>query len=297
MKCDFVKFVYQRFYFINSIGVSKLKDQIKSVAAGIHLSGPNSDRTCIVAVRKNAYNQYVISNIFEKIGSFGNLFADERIVDLIQHLSPSKALFTDAPLSAPPCVECLREACPGVVKCEDVGVAYILHLTDEIRDKKKPKKRKPLNPQSHRVWDAINIAQNEETQLEPTYSSNKAPLVVRGRTLQKRFNHQGEGFVLKETSVTKTLLALSKTLELEKDTAMQYRNFEEGRSIRLSILEKINDHRIVEIQEAEKIRIASSLQIFNAFICSLVACLYQNNRTTVPPRNFLKGDAWVYTPL
>ena len=107
---------------------------------GIHLAGPNSEKTTIAAAQKNAYSQYVITDIYEKIGSFGDLFSDDRLVDLIRYIGPYPVLFLDAPLSSPPCVSCVRSTCPGVVGCADLSVAYMLSINGKLRAKRKSKK-------------------------------------------------------------------------------------------------------------------------------------------------------------
>jgi hypothetical protein len=264
---------------------------------GLHLAGPNSERTCIVAIEKNSYNQHVILELYEKIGSFGSLFSDERVIELVKHIKPAESIFTDAPLSSPPCVSCVREVCPGVVSCEDLSVAYMLHLTKTLRDKKKPRKRKPLNPQAHRVWDAVNMIEDLSVRLEPTYSSNRAPLVVRAKTLQQRFNPLDSKYVLMETSVAKSLINILETLELDGELLFSYKSFETGSEVRRSILEEINERNIIILSELQIARISKSLQLFNAFICAYIAILFQNKKTTEPPTDFITGESWVYTPF
>ncbi len=122
---------------------------------GIHLSGPNSHKTSIVCLEGDLHHEpLTVVKVYEKIGSFGSLFSDDRIVEMIRHLGPAEEAFVDCPLTVPPCVACVRSSCPGVKGCEDITVAYMMHLASLI-DQTKGKRRKPLNPQSQRLWDVF----------------------------------------------------------------------------------------------------------------------------------------------
>ena len=58
---------------------SKIEKPVVQTFLGLHLAGPNSEKSAIVAMKKNTYNRYVILEAHEKIGSFGNLYSDDRI--------------------------------------------------------------------------------------------------------------------------------------------------------------------------------------------------------------------------
>lgn len=269
---------------------------MKNKFLGLHLSGANSERSALVAMEKNIDNQYVISEIHEKIGSFGSVFSDDRLVHLIQHISPNETIFVDAPLSAPPCVVCTREVCPGAVKCDDLSVAYLLSITETHREQKKPKKKRPLNPQAHRVWDALNML-GECGGLEPTYTSNKAPLAIRAKTLQKRLKHISNcSYSLKETAILNSLIKLAGLFnEIESDVRM-YRSFENGYEVRLDFLRQLDSLSWISLTETNIQTFATKLPVFNAFICSLVAMLDYNKLTILPPKNFELENQWVYIP-
>ena len=72
---------------------------------------------------------------------------------------------------------------------------------EQKRGRKGGHKLRPLNPQNLRLWDAMFGRGSEFGNLEPTYSANQAPLVVRARTLQRRLRAVLPDLTLRETNV------------------------------------------------------------------------------------------------
>ena len=232
------------------------------------------------------------------------MYSDDRILNIIENLSPKSNIFTDAPLGAPPCVTCQLEACPGTSECEDVSVAYLLSLTNKFREVKKPRKKKPFNPQSHRVWDALNLIDGMPFSQEPSYSSNRSPLYVRASVFRKRLSGLDRSYSLKEASVLKSLFALinhcseiiqSDYSESSLDFTL-YKSFEFGREVRSQILEIFIEASLVDLSQTHQVMLEKNIQLFNAYICGLVSCLFEENRTTHPPDEFSGIDSWVYSP-
>ncbi len=123
--------------------------------AGLHISGPNSLKSVVIVLEGALpIKPLNIAGLYEKIGSQGKLFSDDRLVDILQLRGPFQEVFVDCPLSVPPCVSCERPVCPGAINCEDVSVAYMLALNEKIKSLGVRKKR-PINPQSQRLWDII----------------------------------------------------------------------------------------------------------------------------------------------
>lgn len=267
---------------------------------GIHLAGPNSDRSVVVVMKAVGPSLVVVDEIYDKVGGVQKRYSDDRLVALIKNIEPSVNIFVDAPLTTPPCVACVRPKCPGVVGCEDISVAYMLRLGERLSEEKKIKKRRPLNPQSHRVWDAINLVEGPSSGFEPTYSANKAPLHIRANTLQKRLNFLDGGYELKETSVLTSLLALQKMFDRPAMTSqdiIKYRSFEHGRSIRAALVKNLARICDVEMSELNRLKIESSAGTFEAFVCAQVGLLYEAKKVTMPPESLSNSSGWVYTPV
>ena len=277
------------------------------LVAGLHLAGPNAPKTAVVTLRGQALAKPLhIHQVYEKIGSFGSLFSDERLFEILGHgSSPLTTIFVDCPLSVPPCVACQRPVCPGVVKCEDVGVAYMLALSGQ-RHRRGKRRLRPINPQSQRLWDVIQLmrpdyetSDDDNLRFEPTYSANKAPLVVRAKTLQRRLNALPYTMKLRETSVPAAMDALVRQSVLPPSDAKGYRDFDRGYACRKKVVETLirggwiarDGSSIDELQ-----RIARNVELFEALITAFVAALFVGGLCDMPPDAYIPEAGWVYRP-
>ncbi len=274
--------------------------------AGVHLAGSNTSKTSLVVLTSTPFGGPLkIGKVYEKIGSFGTFFSDERLVEILTHTGPYAEVFVDCPLTVPPCVACQRPACPGVVQCEDVAVAYMLKVSAQTR-RRGARKNRPINPQSQRLWDVLQWAGPAEERREPSYSANLAPLVARARTLQRRLNSLAPQIALRETAVVPALQAITAAVGLDAAAKSHYRNFEEGRSCRRQILAKLvaagwlnEDIPPTDDFEADEWDVApliTSVETFNAAITAVVAALYHAGYTAVEPSGYVEGEGWVYLP-
>ncbi|MBM4252702.1 MAG: hypothetical protein FJ146_12075 [Deltaproteobacteria bacterium] len=266
-------------------------------AAGIHLSGPNANKTALVLVSGDPGQEAIeITKVYEKIGAFGTLFSDERLADLLTRHGPLAAVFVDCPLTLPPCVACQRPLCPGAVQCDDVAVAYMMAISNRVR-RRGARKARPVNPQSQRVWDVMKLTEPADDATEPTFSANLAPLVTRARTLQRRLNALDPQILLRETQVSTALEALRRPLGLPDAVKLEYRRFETGLAVRELVIEAMVGQRLLAPLRSDLVaQIAGSVEIFHAFITAVVGALHLAGLTRDKPESFREVDGWVHLP-
>lgn len=267
--------------------------------AGVHLSGSNAQRTAVVALSGNPLIQSLkVARVYEKIGSFGSLFSDDRLVDILAHMPLGGSVFIDCPLSLPPCVACTRPSCPGVVKCDDVSVAYMLSLSGRAKSRRAQKHR-PLNPQSQRLWDAYQLVRGEVRPGEATFSSNLAPLVTRARVLQRRLNSLEKPVQLAETSVALALDAVAHLIGADTQLGVDYRSFETGLDTRFQVLDEMVQRGWIERPDDPNVedQLVYTVEGFNAFITAWVASLHGAALTDRRPGDFVQDEGWVFRPL
>jgi hypothetical protein len=239
-----------------------------------------------------------IRKVYEKIGSFGSLFSDERLVEILTHGGPFAEVFIDCPLTVPPCVACQRPRCPGAVQCDDVAVAYMLAISNKVR-RRGARKARPVNPQSQRLWDVLQLSQGPAERLEPSYSANLAPLVTRARTLQKRLNSLPRPITLKETQIPNTLECLRQPLRLSPAIKVDYRGFETGHERRRQILARMVSSGWIEpAWDTEMFDlIGRSVESFHAFMSAWVAAMHHAGLSLQAPGEYIDSEGWVYLPF
>lgn len=264
--------------------------------AGIHLAGVNSHRTAVVILSGDPLRQSLkLTGLYEKIGHIGNLFSDDRILEILRLHSPLDRLFVDCPLSVPPCVSCVRPTCPGVDACEDVEVAYMQSIAQNISSRQK-RRKKSLNPQVQRLWDVYRLSREDSAYFEPTYSSNNANQSVRAQALQKRLDHAGEKYELEETHVALSLKKLSDVIGLDPLELERYRSFSAGKSIREEVVTSLEESKWLRRDDTRRERLFQSVDVFEALICSFVAALADVGLCERSPKDYVKTARWVYRP-
>ncbi len=265
---------------------------------GIHLSGPNAKKSSLVVLKADGFKSQFVS-LYEKIGSVGSLFSDERLLDILKQWPQVGVAFVDCPISEPPCVDCERPVCPGVVRCEDVAVGMMMAI-EEKRERRGRHKLRPLNPQNLRLWDAMYGRAGEFGNLEPTYSANLAPLVVRAKTLQRRLRMDLPHIELRETNVPFLLKQLELLLD-RKGWSTSYRSFELGFSVRCEILSELSAKKTsawlpklgIQILDDSIDDVAASVESFHAFMAAAMGLWSLRGMAREPSAYFQEHLGWV----
>jgi hypothetical protein len=272
--------------------------------AGIHLSGANTPKTSLIVLKGQlTEGPLIIDRLYEKIGSFGSLFSDDRLIDIISHLDGVTTAFVDCPLTLPPCASCTREVCPGVNSCDDLSVAYMMSIGERVKGYRGKKKKRPINPQTHRLWDLMQIIDTLKMSPEPSFSLNMTPLVIRARALSKRLNSltQPDSFKLNETSVAQVLSVLSRSKHFDHtDLAQKYRRFEGGREMREVILDAMIREGWLSSWTSQNhqsyAKIVRSVENFQSLITAWVAAVFDAGGTVNRPDDYIPSEGWVYLP-
>lgn len=270
------------------------KQQEDAVVAGIHLAGPNARKSAVVLLEISGQSTTFLS-LYEKIGSSGSLFSDERILSILSTQPGLLDVMVDCPVTEPPCVSCSRPVCPGVVQCDDVAVAMMMAV-EQGRGRKGGHKLRPFNPQNQRLWDVLYARGGPWGSLEPSYSANLAPLAVRAKTLQRRLRATFPEILLRETNVPILLTQLSMLVE-QSDWGGLYRNFERGAATRKKILGTIAALAASELRIAisgdNLERAGSTVENFHAFMAAAVASWRLRGMTMTPAPFFDTSSGWV----
>ena len=277
------------------------KDYLKAPAnffLGLHLSGSNSQRTAAVILKVDKSQKIPeIGGVYEKIGSIGSIFSDERLLTIIANTDLQREIFTDVPLSLPPCGLCERPICPGVVKCHDLAVAYMLKISQSSRTPRKGRKKRPINPQSQRLWDVAHLEDERFRGVDLSYNSGKSSPNIRIKALKKRLLSLQKQHELLETSVPHVLAVLASDFGFSKESCLDYRSFENGYLHREKVFAELVARSWIkprndEIEEG----VLHSVDIFHAFICALVNTFYCQKKLTSPPDDVYSSQGWIYLP-
>lgn len=266
---------------------------------GIHLSGASNNKTSVLVIRRDSPQSVpLLDKIYEKIGSKGIIFSDERILKILSITPGLQEVFVDCPLTHPPCVACTREYCPGVWSCDDLSVAFMLKLSEEIKSQTHLRRKRPVNPQTQRLWDILRFVKNDGGEHgEATYNTNVAPLVNRARTLEKQFKKYFPEITLKETSVSQTLYEMRHLFSSHNMVWIKYKNFEIGKKLRKQFLNVLVEKKLVQIPaEFFKDDLILSVENFSAFVGAWVGYCNSVGMVANPEKNYVFEQGWVHLP-
>ncbi len=264
------------------------------VVAGIHLSGPNARKSAVVLLEiKDKVIRFL--SVYEKIGSSCTLFSDDRILNILAREPTLASVFVDCPISEPPCVTCQRDVCPGVVRCDDVSVALMLAMEDQ-RSRAGARKLRPFNPQNQRLWDVVQANTTRKPLIEPTYSANLAPLVVRAKTLHRRLRSLSPTLKFMETNVP-LLLSQLQVIFGTKDWSTKYRSFELGLRKRHEIVSGLTGSPqkplSIRVVQHDVDTVSQSVETFHAFLAAAMAAWEMSGIAQKPTQAFRDTSGWV----
>lgn len=269
-----------------------------TIFLGVHLSGANTANTSVtIAGVENNSETMEVSQLYSSIGSTGMVFSDDRVANIVHNFSTDCIVVLDCPLTQPICGQCMLEFCPGVKSCDDVAVAMTVR-TNHILKRRGRRKKRPLNPQSQRLWDLVEGSKDIYRNIDPTYNPNKSQLYYRASILVKRINSDGNRRSIIETSVPHVLADLSEKFSFEKNACENYRSFERGRDAREYIVSQFVKKSWVSFESGaiEKSNYIKNLSNFNSLICAWIGKLYLDGFAHSPINPLFAKQGWVYTP-
>jgi hypothetical protein len=270
---------------------------------GLHLGGPKSDKTCLVVFdvfrEKNQGDYRFLVDIFDQLSSPADHEADWQLLAKIQENSENlRAIGVDAPLTLPPFFSCHPE-CPGFEECTNEGVVW---LREEILDRQKgPRKGKRVRPMAPYVERPVDVYLRRfldegfgQIAVIEALGASMASKTARMQYVQKQTLEQNIHWV--ETNPTLSLFMLKDFFKLSTRDLKYYRDLELGASIRMRILDKLNDQKKVFLYEKDLGQLVASIPAFYAFLNAYTAYLDDLGWVQKPPEGFPAKSGWLAIP-
>jgi hypothetical protein len=131
-------------------------------------------------------------------------------------------------------------------------------------------------------------------EVDESLGGNKAPLSARMNFLKRHLH----GVSLIEVWPRLSVALLGIELGLPKRHLTQYRQLEEGVELREEFLLQLSQQREIFIYDRDLRKLSQNLTAFDAFICSYIALLSDQNRCSKRPslREFPTQAGWIYYP-
>jgi hypothetical protein len=261
---------------------------------GIALGGGKSDRTAVTVIDLySKQGKAFVIDVFDSVGSQGDLSADEVLIEIIREQSSAvEIIAVDAPLSLPPCAMGCAKDCKSVANCRRPDVKWMRKLF--LKAKSKNKKLKQFTPYTQRPVDAYYryLFLDEDMFQDETLGSNRAPQAMRMQFLKSRLGQAP----LIEVWPKLALRQVAPAFGLDVKEVSEYRDLEAGIDVREQIIESLVKRCDVFLYERDSKKIASSMIAFDSFICAWVALMVGLDRCMKFKKDIPIASGWVQIP-
>jgi len=273
---------------------------------GLELSGAKNQKTCVATLEYYAKEKKIfLLDLYDKISPIDDQSSDQALLELIQEVGdPMVCLGVNVPLQLPPCVTCTRKHCPMPSHCSVPTVKWMREFMKKIgrtapdRLSARTKEFTPYTQRPIELWMKYKLLPELPVSLhlevDESLGGNKAPLSARMNFLKRHLH----GVSLIEVWPRLSVALLGIELGLPKRHLTQYRQLEEGVELREEFLLQLSQQREIFIYDRDLRKLAQSLTAFDAFICSYIALLSDQNRCSKRPslREFPTQAGWIYYP-
>ena len=273
---------------------------------GLELSGAKNQKTCVATLEYYPKEKKTfLLDLYDKISPIEDQSSDQALLELIQEVGdPMVCLGVNVPLQLPPCVTCTRKHCPMPSHCSVPTVKWMREFMKKIertapdRLSARTKEFTPYTQRPIELWMKYKLLPelpiNLHLEVDESLGGNKAPLSARMNFLKRHL----QGISLIEVWPRLSVALLGMELGLPKRHLTQYRQLEEGVELREEFLLQLSQQREIFIYDRDLRKLSQSLTAFDAFICSYVALLSDQNSCAKRPslREFPSQAGWIYYP-
>ena len=277
----------------NKIISTRLKNRpLKSIKfIGISLGGGKSDRTAITILEYYIEQQKLIVNsVFDRLKTEGEKSADLKIHEILeQYKKDTKFVAIDVPLSLPKCFRCELK-CPGYEICEETEIKWMWKQYGQRAQKNK--NHKMFTPYTQRCSETFWSEELEGGwSVGDALGSNQAPLLARGRFIQRRAQQ-----VFIEVIPRLSLLTWAKSVKISKIQVNSHRHSASGMIAREYLLRHLADELDIFIYEHDRNLMAEHLVAFDSLWAALTAFWKFKKQCQLPPKDFPKTEGWIEVP-
>lgn len=258
---------------------------------GVSLSGAKTPKTSLAVFEYYIKpKRWVLAHIFDKISTKDEKSADQILYEYILNTPLLQSIHIDAPLTLPKCMRCDLK-CPGYEVCMEEEVVWMRQFYKKASKGKRP--QKTLSPYVERAAELYwREALGEKLILDHAGGANKAPLMFRGKFVNRRLSH----ISMQEFFPRISVWQIGRAYRISKSTLRTYSHSvygQESRNIILTTLEKKIGFFIYEVERRKMLK---DLNAFDAFIGSLTGVYASKKLIMKPDKNFPSKEAWPDVP-
>lgn len=261
---------------------------------GLMLSAGRSKHTAIAVLDYyHGKGRLFIVESIPKMLSNNEAYMDKELCEHILKLTDAvnSCVYTNAPLTLPPCMRCVLEKCPGIVLCQDQSTVFMLQNFEKL--KKKRKNLKQFIPYTQRPEEVmLRILAPELVPPHEAMGGSLAPITSRAAFLKKRLT----GLEFFEAYPKGSIARLLETLQLPSHYSSSYNDIKLGKRIRGYFIDRLESQTDIFIYDNDKEQLISSPILFEAMVLALIGVLDFKGQTERPVPDYPKEQSFIRIP-
>ncbi len=282
---------------------------------GIDLGGARGKSTALALLRRESSERARVDTVMMRAKD-GSPWIDDTLVDFLQSFSPTDtAISIYAPLTAPACVRCTLELCPGYQECIDPATVWLrtigqeLHAQAVLSDDTRIAAMPPISgfrqpaPQPAAATHRLPPYTHRCTEVELHYTRGllakehmgQSSWAIASRAAHVRKVLAGAGFVINqsllEVSPRCTILAL-----FGEDRARNYKRDADPWQTRASIVEGMEALHFSPGSRLSREEVLRNDNCFDALVCGYTGFLWARDGWSIPEEGPFQEDGWIWAP-
>ncbi len=279
-----------------------------STFVGVDLGGARGKTTAVATLARRGSHAMVDEVATRRLGM---PWHDETLWDYLSQLGPQAVIAINAPLTAPACVRCQLDTCPGVASCVDPAVVWLRSEGRELVQGTEaaiarggstrvfPIRTGPgraggngrVVPYAHRATELI-LCHERGLLPETAIGAATGPVAARARHLVRRL--AGAGFTLGERLLEVSAQATVAGL-FDRRRARGYKRDADPWHTRASIVEGLPDLGFAPASRLAREEVLRNDHCFDALLAGYSAYRWAVDGWPGPPDD-LAVDGWIWAP-
>jgi hypothetical protein len=282
---------------------------------GIDLGGARGKSTAVALLRRDEDDTVRVESVLVRAED-GSPWVDDSLLEFLRAFSPSNtAIAINAPLTAPACVRCTLQSCPGYQACSDPATVWLrtvgqeLHaqsvLSDHDRIAAMPQIsgfREPapipaaasqrLPPYTHRCTE-VDLHYTRGLLAKEHMGQSSWAIASRAAHLRKVL--VGVGFVINEALLEVSPRCTIQALYGENE-ARNYKRDADPWQTRAAIIEGMKALSFSQGSRLSREQVLRNDNCFDALVCGFTGFLWAREAWQLPEDGPFDVDGWIWAP-
>ncbi len=280
---------------------------------GIDLGGARGKSTAVTLLRRDG-DEAIVEKVLPK--SEHGPWNDDALLGFISQYDPrTTAIACNAPLTAPACMRCQLQACPGYVLCEDLATVWLRERGQALQQEAVLSDRSRIaSMPTDTSFRIANQAPKSANQRLPPYTQRCTEVKLhfeRGILPREHLAQSSWAIASRASFLRRSLRHLQFALNISllevsprctihalfgRKRAQGYKRDADPWHTRASIVEGMHDLRFARTSTLSREDVLRNDNCFDSLISGYTAFLWARDNWKMPADGPFEQDGWIWAP-